>query len=139
MTPAGLQGEMLIKSESDLVLVRRAIREAAAQAGFGPTDVTRIVTASSEMARNMFKYAGEGAVRWRGIDSGNRSGIELDFEDHGPGISDVNLALQEGYTTGDGLGMGLSGARRLMNELEIQSVVGQGTKITLRKWHKSLQ
>src|SRR5258706_2762526 len=100
MTPAGLQGEMLIKSESDLVLVRRAIREAAAQAGFGPTDVTRIVTASSEMARNMFKYAGEGAVRWRGIDSGNRSGIELDFEDHGPGISDVNLALQEGYTTG---------------------------------------
>jgi serine/threonine-protein kinase RsbT len=78
-------------------------------------------------------------VRWRGIDSGNRSGIELDFEDHGPGISDVNLALQEGYTTGDGLGMGLSGARRLMNELEIQSVVGQGTKITMRKWHKNLQ
>lgn len=133
------QGEMAIKSEGDIVLVRRAARELATQAGFGATDVTRIVTASSEMARNIFKYAVEGCMRWRATERDGHPGIELEFEDHGPGIADINLALQEGYTTGEGLGMGLPGAKRLMDELDIRSVVGKGTKVVLRKWRKSLQ
>lgn len=132
-------GEMPIKSEGDIVLVRRAAREAATSAGFGPTDVTRIVTACSEMARNIFKYAGEGTMRWRSIQNLNRWGLELEFVDRGPGIPDVGLAMQEGYSTGDGLGMGLPGAKRLVDELEIRSTVGQGTTIIIKKWLRSLQ
>ncbi|HZV35533.1 MAG TPA: anti-sigma regulatory factor [Verrucomicrobiae bacterium] len=132
-------GEMAIKTEGDIVLVRRTAREVAMQTGFGATDVTRIVTASSEMARNIFKYAGEGCMRWRTSERDGLPGIELEFEDHGPGIADLNLALQEGYTTGEGLGMGLPGAKRLMDELEIRSQVGKGTKVVLRKWKRTLQ
>jgi serine/threonine-protein kinase RsbT len=131
--------EMTIKTEGDIVLVRRAAREAANRAGFGPTDVTRIVTACSELARNIFKYAGEGTMRWRLIATGNRSGIELEFQDRGPGIADVNQAMEEGYTTGDGLGMGLPGAKRLVDEFDICSSLGQGTTITLKKWIRQLQ
>ncbi|HWB59257.1 MAG TPA: anti-sigma regulatory factor [Chthoniobacteraceae bacterium] len=131
---AGKQEEVAIQTESDIVGVRRTVREAAAGLGFGITDVTRIVTAASEMARNIFKYAGEGIMRWRLLEEPGRIGIELQFIDHGPGIKDTSLALQEGYTTGEGLGLGLPGAKRLMDELEIQSVVGKGTVITLKKW-----
>ena len=138
MTPVA-QGEMAIKTESDIVLVRRAAREASVQAGFGLTDVTRIVTASSEMARNIFKYAGEGVMRWRQIEKEGRPGLEFLFADNGPGIPDLNLALQEGYTTGEGLGMGLPGAKRLVDEMDIQSAVGKGTTVTLRKWVKNVQ
>jgi len=134
-----LQGEMAIKTEGDIVLVRRTTREVSSQTGFGITDVTRIVTASSEMARNIFKYAGEGVMRWQRIQRGDRVGVEFQFEDHGPGIADVQLAMQEGYTTGEGLGMGLPGAKRLVDELEVKSVVGKGTTITLRKWLKNLK
>ncbi len=131
---AVLQGEVTIKTEGDIVAARRTVREAAVQAGFGVTDVTRIVTAASELARNVFKYAREGVMRWRQLETGGRTGIELVFADHGPGIPDIQLALQEGYSTGAGLGLGLPGAKRLMDELEIQSIVGQGTTITLKKW-----
>jgi serine/threonine-protein kinase RsbT len=133
------QGEMAIKTEGDIVLVRRAARENSAQAGFGSTDVTRIVTACSEMARNIFKYAGEGVMRWRRVEKNGSSGIEFEFEDHGPGIADVNLAFQEGYTTGEGLGMGLPGAKRLVDEMDVLSVPGKGTTIVLRKWVKTLK
>ena len=129
-----LPSEMTIRTEGDIVLVRRTAREAAAKVGFSPTDITRIVTASSELARNIFKYAGEGTMRWRCLNSGDRSGIELEFQDRGPGIADVELAMQEGYTTSGGLGMGLPGARRLVDELEIRSTPGQGTTVTLKKW-----
>lgn len=134
-----LQGEITIKAEGDIVIVRRTAREVSAQIGFGITDVTRIVTASSEMARNIFKYAGEGIMRWRRIEKDGRAGIEVQFEDQGPGIADVNRALQEGYTTGEGLGMGLPGTKRLVDELEINSAVGKGTTVTLRRWLKNLQ
>jgi serine/threonine-protein kinase RsbT len=134
MTSAVLQGEVTIKTEGDIVVARRTVREAAVQAGFGLTDVTRIVTAASELARNVFKYAREGAMHWRRVEAGGRTGIELQFVDQGPGIPDIPLAMQEGYSTGAGLGLGLPGARRLMDELEIQSVVGQGTTVTLKKW-----
>ncbi len=129
-----LQGELSITSENDIVLVRRTAREVAHQAGFGPTDITRLVTASSEMARNIFKYAGQGTMRWRGLEHSGRTGLELRFEDQGPGISNVELAMQEGYSTGNGLGMGLPGSKRLVDEFEIQSATGKGTTVTLRKW-----
>ena len=131
------QGEVTIRIESDIVVARRTVREVATQVGFSVTDVTRIVTAASELARNVFKYAGEGVMRWRCVESDGRPGLEFQLVDHGPGIPDIDLALQGGYSTGDGLGMGLPGAKRLMDELEIQSTVGQGTTVTLKKWRKN--
>ena len=134
-----LPSETLIRTEGDIVLVRRTAREAATQAGFGPTDVTRIVTASSELARNIFKYAGQGRMRWQTIIQGEHKGIQLEFLDEGPGIADVQLAMQEGYSTSGGLGMGLPGAKRLVDELEINSTAGRGTVVILKKWLRQLQ
>ncbi len=131
------QGEVPIETEGDIVLARRTVREVAGEAGFGLTDITRIVTASSELARNIFKYAGKGTLRWRCIENNDRQGLELQFVDHGPGIPDVELALQEGYSTSNGLGMGLPGVKRLMDEMQIQSSPGQGTTVTLKKWRHS--
>jgi|SRR5437660_8490217 len=129
-------GEVVIENEADIVVARRTVRDIGAQVGFTPTDITRIVTAASELARNIFQYAGKGAMHWRALDSPDRLGLELRFVDQGPGIADLNLALQPGYSTGEGLGMGLSGAKRLMDEMEIKSSSGQGTSITVRKWRK---
>jgi serine/threonine-protein kinase RsbT len=131
-------GEVPIHSESDIVATRRTVRTAATQLGFGITDVTRIVTAASELARNVFLYAGSGLMCWQALDTGGRIGIELTFEDRGPGITDVEQAMQEGYTTGDGLGIGLPGAKRLMDEFEIASEIDKGTKVTAKKWHRRL-
>lgn len=129
MTP----GELVISGEYDIVQARKAVRQAAVEAGFGLTDVTRIVTAASELSRNIFVYAGTGTVRWRGI-SGDTDGLEITFEDRGPGIPDVTQALEPGYTTGKSLGMGLPGSKRLMDELELTSVPGEGTTVIIRKW-----
>ena len=126
--------ELSIRTESDIVLARRAVREASQSLGFGITDTTRIVTAASELARNVFKYAGEGVMRLRNLDTGNHSGLEIQFQDHGPGIQDLARAMQEGFSTSGGFGMGLLGAKRLMDEMEITSVVGQGTHVVLKKW-----
>ena len=131
------QGEVAIETEGDIVLARRRVREVAIATGFSATDVTRVVTAASELARNIFQYAGKGAMRWRAIENNGRSGLELQFADQGPGIADINLAFQDGYTTGQGLGVGLPGTRRLMDEMDIQSQPGQGTTVTIRKWRKS--
>jgi serine/threonine-protein kinase RsbT len=127
-------GELCIKVENDIVAARRAVRDAAIQLGFGQTDVTRIVTAASELARNTFKYAGGGVMHWCRIEDGSRFGIELQFEDWGPGIEDIDLAMQSGFSTSGGLGMGLPGSQRLMDQLEIQSTAGQGAMVTVRKW-----
>ncbi len=129
-----LEGEMMIRTEGDIVAVRRTVRELAVTLGFGITDATFLITAASEMARNAYKYGGGGVVRWRQVHQAGRPGLELRFTDKGPGIADIDLALQEGYTTGRGLGLGLPAARRLVDEFDIQSVVGEGTQITLRKW-----
>jgi serine/threonine-protein kinase RsbT len=129
--------EIPIKTEGDIVVARRTIRDAATTLGFGQTDVARIVTASSELARNVFRYAGEGLMRWKALDQGERVAIEIQFIDHGPGIPDISLAMKEGYSSGGGMGMGLPGAKRLVDELEIESVVGQGTTVTLRKWRRN--
>src|ERR1700692_1519377 len=109
-----VSGELSIKTERDIVAARRTVRETAMQLGFGETDVTRIVTAASELARNIYKYAGEGVMRWRTIRVNSRAGLELQFVDRGPGIADIQQAFQEGYSTSRGMGMGLPGARRLM-------------------------
>ena len=127
-------GEVTIASEGDIVLARRTVRDAATAAGFGMTDVTRIVTAASELARNVFHYAGTGRMRWMHLDEDSGPGIEIVFEDHGPGIADVDQALQPGFSTGGGLGLGLPGVKRLMDELVIDSAVGGGTRIAARKW-----
>src|SRR5689334_4413054 len=100
------QGEVPIHTEGDIVVARQKVRELTGQTGFSLTDTTRVVTAASELARNIFHYAGSGVMRWRSIADGERKGIELEFADKGPGIEDINQALQEGYSTGEGLGMG---------------------------------
>src|SRR5437764_716651 len=130
------EGEVSIENEGDIVVARRTVREIGAQVGFSPTDITRIVTAASELARNIFQYAGKGAMQWRSLDKPDQLGLELRFVDSGPGIANLNLALQSGFSTGAGLGMGLPGAKRLMDEMEIQSSPGQGTSIIVRKWRK---
>jgi len=130
------QREMPIRSEGDIVTTRRTVREVAQRLGFGITDVTRIVTATSELARNVVLYAGSGVIRWRELGISSRVGVELTLEDNGPGITDIEQAMQEGYTTSGGLGLGLPGTKRLMDEFEIASEVGKGTRVTVRKWRR---
>ncbi len=129
--------EIQINTEGDIVLSRRAVREYTIFLGFGVTDTARIVTAASELARNVFKYAGQGALYLRSLEAPGKIGIELKFVDSGPGIPDLDMAMTDGYSTGGGFGMGLPGAKKLMDEMEIQSVVGQGTTIVLKKWRNS--
>ena len=130
------QRELPIRSESDIVTTRRTVREVAQGLGFGITDVTRIVTATSELARNVVLYAGSGVIRWRQVGISGKVGVELTLEDNGPGIADIEQVMQEGYTTSGGLGLGLPGTKRLMDEFEIASEVGKGTRITVRKWRR---
>jgi len=128
------QGEFQITSENDIVMARKVVREAAAALGFGLTDVTRIVTAASELTRNIYHYAKSGVMRWRFLNQSAKVGLELTFVDKGPGIPDVEKAMEAGFSTGKGLGMGLPGAKRLMDELTIESKVGKGTTVVVRKW-----
>ncbi len=128
------QGQVTIRSEADVVEVRKVIREEATRLGFGITDVTRIVTAASELARNIVNYAESGIMEWRRLESGGDVGIELVFTDNGPGIPNPELAMQRGYSTSGGLGLGLPGAMRLMDTLQIESQVGKGTRVTTQKW-----
>lgn len=122
-----------IVSEPDIVIVRRRTREAAAEIGLSLVDQTKLVTAASELARNTLIYGGGGAMYLENL-NGPRLGVRLTFEDQGPGIPDIELALRDGFTTGSGLGLGLSGARRLANEFKIESQPGKGTKVTITRW-----
>lgn len=123
-----------IQSSTDVVLVRQAVRQFAIEMGFGLVDQTKIVTAASELARNTLDYGGGGVMTLKILQEGMRRGLSLTFEDQGPGIPDIELALRDGFTTGNGMGMGLGGAKRLANEFEIKSVVGQGTSVTIVRW-----
>lgn len=123
-----------IQSSADVVLVRQAVRQLAVELRFSLVDQTKIVTAASELARNTLDYGGGGTVKLEVLQEGNRRGIRLTFEDKGLGIEDIELALKDGYTTGGGLGMGLSGTKRLVNEFQIVSQVGVGTCVTITKW-----
>ncbi|HWR30266.1 MAG TPA: anti-sigma regulatory factor [Negativicutes bacterium] len=130
------QGELSIGRESDVIVVRQTVRKITKLLGMGLTDTTRVVTAASELARNIFLYAESGVMRWNVIDTPSCQGIELVFVDQGPGIPDIGQAMQEGYTTSKGLGMGLPGSRRLVDEMEIVSAVGKGTTVTIKKWNR---
>jgi len=130
----GLRGEFRIESEGNIVMARKLVRDAATGLGFSLTDITRIVTAASELTRNIYHYAQCGVMRWAPLNRGPSIGLELVFEDHGPGIPNIDKAMEVGYTTGKGMGLGLPGSKRLMDEMQIQSVVGQGTTVTVRKW-----
>ena len=130
------QGEFPITSEGDIVMARKVVRDVATALGFGLTDVTRIVTAASELTRNIYHYAKSGVMRWGVLNRGTGAGLELAFEDQGPGIPDVSKAMEMGFSTGKGLGMGLPGAKRLMDEIKIESTVGKGTTVVVRKWLK---
>jgi serine/threonine-protein kinase RsbT len=123
-----------IATSEDVVAVRQAVRQRAVELGFNLVDQTKIVTAASELARNTLQYGGGGTLRIEEIIEGPRRGLRLVFEDSGPGISNIELAMKDGYTTGNGLGLGLSGARRLSNEFHIQSSPGEGTRVTIVRW-----
>lgn len=125
---------MPIRSESDVLLVRQTARKWAIELGFSLVDQTKILTAASELARNTLIHGGGGSVRLETLSEGMRKGLRLTFEDQGPGIADIELALRDGYTTGNGLGLGLSGSKRLMSEFDLVSRVGEGTSVTVVKW-----
>lgn len=125
---------MSIQSSADVVLVRQMVRQFAVDLKFSLVDQTKIVTAASELARNTLDYGGGGTVTIEALEEDYRRGMRLTFVDRGPGIPDLELALKDGYTTGGGLGMGLSGTKRLVNEFDIVSKVGEGTIVTVTKW-----
>jgi serine/threonine-protein kinase RsbT len=123
-----------IQSDLDIVTARSSVRELAKKQGFVPIDQARIATAVSELARNIFLYAHAGTVTISAIEREGRRGLEIICEDKGPGIPDISRALQDEYSTSGGKGMGLPGAKRLMDEFDVQSTVGQGTRIVCCKW-----
>ncbi len=132
MTDASTE-QMPVASEPDVVTVRRRVREVASKLGFTLVDQTKVVTAASELARNTLIHGGGGKMEITTL-NGPRVGLRLTFEDQGQGIADIQLALRDGFTTGSGLGLGLGGAKRLVNEFDIASQVGKGTRVTVVRW-----
>lgn len=136
--PAILKNETLpIKSSSDIVKVRQFAREWAVLLGFSLVEQTKMVTAASELARNVLDYGGGGKVELEVLQNELRQGLKLTFADQGPGIADLDQALKDGFTTGSGMGLGLGGAKRLVNEFEIDSAPGRGTKVSITRWRNS--
>lgn len=130
-----LQADQLaLRSGEDVVRLRQVTRERAVAAGFSLVDQTKIVTAASELGRNAIQHGGGGEVEVRSVQNGSRRGLTLRFVDHGPGIADTARALTPGFTTGNGLGLGLSGARSLSDEFELVSQPGHGTTVTITRW-----
>ncbi|MEO7714618.1 MAG: anti-sigma regulatory factor [Capsulimonas sp.] len=125
---------MPIRTQADIVHVRQAVRTWSVDAGMRLVDQTKIVTAASELARNTLEYGGGGELLLESLSEGIRVGLRLTFTDHGPGIPDLELALKDGWTSGSGMGMGLSGSKRLSNEFEIESQVGIGTTVRITRW-----
>jgi serine/threonine-protein kinase RsbT len=134
MTIISSSGELPLKNEHDIVLGRQAVRRMAQEQGFSLVDQTKLVTAASELARNALIYGGGGGLAWQVLLDGTRRGIRLTFQDQGPGIPNIELALTDGWTSGHGMGLGLTGARRLVNEFELDSTVGVGTRVTVTRW-----
>jgi serine/threonine-protein kinase RsbT len=129
-------GTVSIASEDDILEARQTVRTVAEEAEFGLTDVTRIVTAVSELARNIFLYADAGQMESRVLAAAGETGIDLVFDDDGPGIDEIEAALEGNHTTSDGMGRGLVGTRELMDEFHIETSASTGTTITIRKWHR---
>ena len=123
-----------LRNEHDIVLARQHVRRLTQELGFGLVDQTKMVTAASELARNAVVYGKGGVVRWERLTDGARRGLRLHFIDEGPGIPDVQQAMTDGWTSGSGLGLGLSGSRRLVNEFHLETAVGRGTRVTVTRW-----
>jgi len=134
MSSTETAGELPIRSERDIVLARQMVRKMSQVQGFSLVDQTKMVTAASELARNALIYGGGGAMRWQTLSESGRSGLRLVFADEGPGIPNLELAMSDGWTSGSGLGMGLSGAKRLVNDFEIDTRVGAGTRVSIARW-----
>lgn len=128
-----------VNDSNDIVLARQSVRRHAAEMGFSLVDQTKLVTATSELARNMVDYGGGGNICIQQLTNNSQGGLRVTFEDHGPGIPDMALAMQEGFTTGNGLGQGLPGARRLVDEFEIDSTVGKGTRVVITRWNRNYE
>jgi serine/threonine-protein kinase RsbT len=134
MTAMADEIRLEVASDSAIVDARQAGRRLAEEGGFGATDLTLIATAISEVARNIVTYAGRGEITMRLVVTRGRAAIEIVAQDEGPGIPDIDRAVQDGFSTGRGLGLGLPGARRLMDEFHIESTVGEGTTVVMRRW-----
>jgi serine/threonine-protein kinase RsbT len=128
------EGTLALATEQDVVAARQLVRKFAQELEFSLVDQTKMVTAASELARNTVKYGGGGMMYWQQLSAGMKKGLRLSFKDEGPGIADLTQAMTDGWTSGNGLGMGLSGAKRLVNEFDIESEVGKGTRVTIVRW-----
>jgi serine/threonine-protein kinase RsbT len=127
-------GEAPLRSEHDIVVARQIVRKLTQELGFSLVDQTKMVTAASELARNAFIYGRGGTMTWEKVARPDRVGLKLRFADEGPGIPDLDLAMTDGWTSGSGLGLGLTGAKRLVNEFEIDTKVDGGTRVTISRW-----
>jgi len=125
---------LAVRSDNEVVMVRQRVRAYSVAQGFSLVDQTKLVTAASELARNVVVHGGGGTVHIEAVNNGGRRGLKLTFEDQGPGIADISLAMRDGFSTGGGLGLGLSGAKRLSSEFEIFSRLGEGTRVTIARW-----
>lgn len=129
-----ITGSIPLLKEADIVMCRQTVRKLTQQIKMSLVDQTKLITAASELSRNTLVYGGGGEMRWDIVQQGIRTGLRLAFEDHGPGIPDVDSALTDGWTSGGGMGLGLSGSRRLVNDFELRTVVGEGTCVTVTRW-----
>jgi serine/threonine-protein kinase RsbT len=128
------RGSLPVRAEQDVVLARQTVRRVAQECGLRLVDQTKLITAASELARNAVIYGGGGDMDWEILEDGLRAGVRLVFRDEGPGIADIKLAMTDGWTSGSGLGLGLTGAKRLVNEFELDSAPGKGTRVTIARW-----
>ena len=128
------EAPLALREEQDIVVCRQAVRKLVQELKFSLVDQTKMVTAASELARNTVAYGGGGEMRWEIVQRNLQTGLRVTFEDHGQGIADVDLAMTDGWTSGIGLGLGLSGSKRLVHEFTIRSVVGEGTCVTITRW-----
>ncbi|MET0334112.1 MAG: anti-sigma regulatory factor [Rhizobacter sp.] len=134
ITAGATAGSMPVRSEQDIVLTRQLVRKLTQQIKFSLVDQTKMITAASELSRNTLVYGRGGEMRWELVTQGVKTGLKLAFEDQGPGIPDLDLALTDGWTSGGGLGMGLSGSKRLVNDFHIRTGPGEGTCVTITRW-----
>jgi serine/threonine-protein kinase RsbT len=131
---ASVKGEAPLRSDHDIVMARQQVRRLTQELKFSLVDQTKMVTAASELARNALIYGGGGRMEWEILSVDGRRGLKLRFADEGPGIPNLDLAMTDGWTSGNGLGMGLTGAKRLVNEFDIDTIVGAGTRVTIARW-----
>ncbi|RYZ12778.1 MAG: anti-sigma regulatory factor [Comamonadaceae bacterium] len=132
--PADRTGEVPLRSEQNIVASRQVVRTLCQGLKLSLVDQTKMITAASELSRNTLIHGGGGRMRWELVERNGRSGLQLHFEDEGPGIADLALALTDGWTSGSGMGLGLPGSKRLVNEFEVDSAPGRGTRVSITKW-----